>query len=245
MRHTATLVALLLGTAGCCTETVEDDERIGWRGENSAVSENDKEAVKVPIAASELPSEHVITEGDIAFRHCSIDDFVDLGWPLSMVMMDDGFLVGRMLRSEKGQGDPFLTIDIYLEGNEPGAPLEPEGIREPPWPAVEHLRLLDRELTQQNFDLLAGKEPEGVFLPIAASDLPAGRRIHASDVAFIRFDSRDAEERAYPNHEVMMSEIQFIGRKLLNVKRHHSPFLLSDFEVDPDINDYLQRSRRE
>jgi len=229
-----TVAAFALWIPGCYPEQEEPDV--------SSLFGEEPVSVTIPFVATDLQQNHRIGPQDIVLRECTADDLDGGEWPLDCVMADKAFVQGRVLRNPKLAGEPFLTTDLYLEGREPGAPPEPDDFREPAWPRPEYLRLL-ADVTSHSRKT-SPRPNNDIAIPIAAHDLPEGRRIRVSDVALRVMSPQEIEENAYLQTEVMLMTEQFVGRRLVKIKQRGRPFLLSDFDVSDEVALYLERGSR-
>ena len=201
-----------------------------------------RRTMQIPLAASDLPADRSIGSADITLREMTIGEIGELGWSMSVTMMDRKQIEGRVPRLEISAGAPFYVTDLYLEGLEPGSPPEPD-LPEPRWPEPGALYLLIDELPAGQ----GSGEPERfefLELPVAANYLPAGRKIRASDIGFYPMTSTQIEQMYLPDFEVMLSSEQFIGRRLRKPVALGDPFLLSDFHVDESVGQYLKDRQR-
>lgn len=70
----------------------------------------------VPIASANLPAGRRVVKGDIAFRQMTEAEMKEEGWQASLVMMDENFIIGRETKRPIQARHPFLTTDVWLEG---------------------------------------------------------------------------------------------------------------------------------
>lgn len=219
--------AALLAFAGCCCSEPEF---------TPPPSPSEEASVPIPVAAVDLPAGHRIVPDDIIELEYSLSAMLESGWQTSLVMVRRKDIEGRVLRRPTKQNMPFLVTDLYLEGTEPGAPPEPD-VEETPWPPRADVVLLVDDLSAPRTE--DQRRLATFLLPVAANDLPKNRRLRSSDIGFVSLTVEEANERPMPEFEVLMRPEQFVDRRLRRHVAIHSPFLLSDFEIDGEIKAYL------
>src|SRR5688572_30263248 len=74
---------------------------------------------RVPLAASDLPAGRRVAIGDVILVPMSDDQLRDRQWPLDYLMLDARAIVGRTLRFEQEQGEPFLVNRLFPVGQGP------------------------------------------------------------------------------------------------------------------------------
>lgn len=72
----------------------------------------------VPLASADLPIGRALKLGDIGIVKMTQQEMKDKGWPMQWVMMSPDQIIGRRLKRELRRGDPFLTTDLFLQGDE-------------------------------------------------------------------------------------------------------------------------------
>ena len=74
-----------------------------------------KRTLLVPLAATDLPEEHVIGAADIVMREMTMDDVRNSGWNLSEMMMSAKQIEGRATKHQISADTPFCTSDVLLD----------------------------------------------------------------------------------------------------------------------------------
>ncbi len=57
--------------------------------------------------------------GDVSLFPMTMEDLRENEWPIDQVMVAPEQVIGRTLLKEVKRGEPFLTTDLYLEGDGP------------------------------------------------------------------------------------------------------------------------------
>lgn len=84
-----------------------------------------EEPTLFPLAAADLKAGKTITLGDIALVPLRRDDFQKRNIPATTAMADARQIVGRVLKADIKQGEPFLTTNLYPEGEGPPLMVKP------------------------------------------------------------------------------------------------------------------------
>lgn len=80
--------------------------------------------------------------------------------------------------------------------------------------------------------------PEPQTVPLATTDLPAGRTIALGDIALARMSPSDMSERGFNTSATMMSAQQIIGRTLREPIRAGQPFLTTAMYLEGQRRDF-------
>lgn len=107
------IASILIGLVGAYGVRVMMDE------EEAPPPAAEAEKALVPLASQDLPAGRTLRRGDISFYPMDADEMKERSYPLELVMMEPSQIVGRRLRKPLRQGDPFLTTEVYLEGQGP------------------------------------------------------------------------------------------------------------------------------
>jgi len=88
---------------------------------NKEVVEEKKgpETITVPLASADLPEDRIVSMGDISLVGMTAKQMEERNIPIGLAMVSPGQIIGRRLRGPIKQGQPFLTTELYLEGNSP------------------------------------------------------------------------------------------------------------------------------
>ncbi len=78
------------------------------------------EMVTVPLASLDLPVNRVVKFGDIAMHQIPANEARDRGLVTNSTMMSSRQIIGRRMRVALKQGRPFVTTEMYPEGDAPG-----------------------------------------------------------------------------------------------------------------------------
>lgn len=203
----------------------------------------DAGTLSVPLAANALPVDHRVAHADISRVEMTVKEMEGVAArdDFDQLLMMPNQIAGRVLRRAKLSGEPFLAMDLYLEGTEPGAEPPAPHTADPPWPAREKLELLADLFTSARETSESEGPYRSVLQPLAIVDLPAGRVVQESDIGLRSSSLETLRQESLPEFEVLLSPEQFIGRRLLRPKRKGDAYLLSDFAVDGEIERYLER----
>ena len=110
------IASILVGLVGAYGVRVMMEEE-----EVAAVTTEPKKAF-VPTASADLPAGRTLRKADIQFRPMTQDEMIQEGWQLSSVIMDEGFIIDRLSKRSIRAGQPFLTTDVWLDGESPEIP---------------------------------------------------------------------------------------------------------------------------
>lgn len=84
-----------------------------------------EEPTLFPLAATDLKAGKTLALGDIALVPLRRQDFQQRNIPATTAMADARQIVGRILKVDIKQGEPFLTTSLYPEGEGPPLPVKP------------------------------------------------------------------------------------------------------------------------
>lgn len=84
-----------------------------------------EEPTLFPLAATDLKAGKTLSLGDIALVPLRREDFQRRNIPATTAMADARQIVGRVLKVDVKQGEPFLTTSLYPEGEGPPLPVKP------------------------------------------------------------------------------------------------------------------------
>lgn len=91
--------------------------------------------------------------------------------------------------------------------------------------------------------VLAKEPPKPVVIPLATSDLPAGRQIALGDIALVSMSPAMMEEKGFTGMSTMMSPEQIMGRVAKDPIRQGQPFLTTNLYLEGTRKDFTDDLR--
>ena len=86
--------------------------------------------------------------------------------------------------------------------------------------------------------VVVSKAPPPVIIPLATSDLPAGRQIAMGDIALVSMSPAMMEERGFAGMQTMLAPEQIIGRIAKDAVRQGQPFLTTNLYLEGTRHDF-------
>ncbi len=112
------IFALLFGLAGAYAFRL-------YMQEEAPPAPQAEEPTLFPLAAADLKAGKTLALGDIALVPLRREDFQKRNIPATTAMADARQIVGRVLKVDIKQGEPFLTTNLYPEGEGPPLMVKP------------------------------------------------------------------------------------------------------------------------
>ncbi len=107
------IASILIGLVGAWGVRTMMDE------EEPVAEKAPPQAANWPVATMDLPEGRVIRRGDVGFVSLTQTEMVERGWQTQLVMANVEDIIGRQLRKRLSLHSPFLTTDLFLDGDGP------------------------------------------------------------------------------------------------------------------------------